>query len=123
MRFAVIPAFSLSFVMLAGCQAATDSAPVPSSRAAASSSQRLPSRPAPLVIPAGTVLPVKLETGLSSAGSRPGELVIGRLAEDVVIEGRRVLREGAELRGRVTAAVPSGRLPIALHRQTCTRRL
>jgi hypothetical protein len=67
-------------------------------------------RPDPIVIPEGTTLPLDLETSLSSESSRSGELVVARLASDVRVGERVVLAAGTEVRGRVTAAVPAGKV-------------
>jgi len=61
-------------------------------------------------VPAGVTLPLVLETAMSSATSRSGDRVVARLAEDVRVGDKVVLPAGSELRGRVTAAVPSGRV-------------
>jgi hypothetical protein len=63
-----------------------------------------------IVLPTGTVLPVRLETALSSAVSRAGDPVVGRLAEDVALRGSVALPAGTEVRGKVTTAVASGRV-------------
>ena len=97
-----------STLLIAGCQGKTDadSADRSSSpaRAAALSTRE------PLVVPPGSALRLTLETGLSSANSKEGELVVARLAEDVKAGEQVALRRGTELRGHVTAAVPSGRV-------------
>jgi hypothetical protein len=67
-------------------------------------------RQEPIVLPEGTVLTVDLETSLSSESSRVGELVVGRVASDVQVAGRVAVKAGSELRGRVTAAVPAGKV-------------
>lgn len=97
----------LATLVAGGCQARTDSS---AGSAAASSPARPKPRADAAAIPAGTVLPLKLETGISSASSRVGELVVARLSEDVRIGDRLLLARGTELRGRVSAAVPSGRV-------------
>jgi hypothetical protein len=61
-------------------------------------------------LPAGTVLPVRFETSVSSATSHPEDRVIAVLREDVRLGGRVVLPAGSELRGVVVNAVPSGRV-------------
>jgi hypothetical protein len=61
-------------------------------------------------LPAGTVLPVRFETTVSSATSRPEDRVIAVLREDVRLGNRVVLPAGSELRGVVLSAVPSGRV-------------
>jgi hypothetical protein len=55
-------------------------------------------------------LPLVLETAISSATSRSGDLVVARVAEDVRVGEKVVVPAGSEVRGRVTAAVPSGRV-------------
>jgi hypothetical protein len=68
------------------------------------------SRPAPLVLPEGTSVPVVLETALSSATSNAGDLVVARVSKDVVVGERVVVPADTEVRGRVTAAVRSGKV-------------
>ena len=58
-------------------------------------------------LPAGTVLPVRFETTVSSATSRPEDRVIAVLREDVRLGNRVVLPAGSELHGAVLNAVPS----------------
>jgi outer membrane lipoprotein SlyB len=114
MRF-VKPLALLTAVILAGCQARTDSS---SSTATAKpgTAREAASRPAPKaaaeapLLAIGTVLPVQLETSLSSATSHEGDLIVARLSEDVKAGEKVVLKEGTEVRGRVVAAVPSGRV-------------
>jgi len=64
-------------------------------------------KPEPVVIPEGTRLLLVLETSLSSATHRPGDAVLARLAADVRQADRVLLPSGSEVRGQVTAAVPS----------------
>ncbi len=65
---------------------------------------------APLVLPAGTELPIRLSDTLASDKSRPEEDVAARLAEDVRVHGRVVLPAGSEVVGHVVVAQPSGRV-------------
>lgn len=67
-------------------------------------------KPEPLVLPEGTGLPLLLETTVSSKTSHKGDLVVAKLASDVKLGEKVLLREGTEVRGRVTAAVPSGKV-------------
>jgi hypothetical protein len=67
-------------------------------------------RPDPVTVPEGVTLPLVLETAISSATSRSGDLVVARVAEDVRVGEKVVVPAGSEVRGRVTAAVPSGRV-------------
>lgn len=65
-------------------------------------------RPEPVLVPEGTALPLVLETAVSSATNKTGDLVVARLASDVRVGEKTALPEGTEFRGRVTAADPSG---------------
>lgn len=67
-------------------------------------------KPAPVVIPAGTTLTLALETPLSSGTSSPGDTVVAKLVSDVTAGDKVALPAGSEVRGRVTAAVGSGRV-------------
>ena len=62
-----------------------------------------------LVVPAGTRLPVQIETTISSKSSKEGDPVLAILTEDVALEGFK-LDKGAEVRGQVIAAVPAQRV-------------
>jgi len=65
--------------------------------------------PEPIVIPAGTEMVVALEATYSSATNAVGDAVVARLADDVSVDGRVVLKAGTEVRGQVTGAQRSGR--------------
>jgi hypothetical protein len=67
-------------------------------------------RPAPLVLPEGTPLPLILQTALASDTSHEGDLVVATLASDVKVGEKTVLAAESELRGKVTAAVPAGHM-------------
>lgn len=63
-----------------------------------------------ITVPAGTTLTVRLTTGVSSKSSDPGDTFTGVLEHPVVVGGKVVIPEGAAVEGKVTDAVPSGRL-------------
>lgn len=71
-----------------------------------------PAAPARVIVtlPAGTELRAALQMTASSRTSHVGDLVLAELLEAVSHDGHVVLPRGSELRGRVTAAVPSGRV-------------
>ena len=99
----------LSAGLLAGCQAAgSDSTIAKEDKRSGGPLSVL--RPAPITVPEGATLPLVLETGISSATSRSGDRVVATLAEDVRVGEKVVVPAGSEVRGRVTAAVPSGRV-------------
>ena len=66
-----------------------------------------PPPPAPVLrnitIPAGTVLPIRITQTLDSATTQQGDSFSGSLSSDVTVEGATVLRQGANVSGRVTA--------------------
>lgn len=93
-----------------GAQAATKPTGGPADAAPEAASAVAAQKPAPVVVPAGTALKLELASSLSSATSHTGDLVIARLTSPVRLQDRVVLPEGTELRGHVTAAVPSGRV-------------
>ena len=66
--------------------------------------------PAKITVPEGTALPLVLETTLSSATSAEGDAVNAKLTDDVRVGERVVAPAGSEVKGRVTAAVRSGKV-------------
>jgi hypothetical protein len=103
----VIPVL-FSAVLLAGCEASSDSPSAKEGRPAGGILSVL--RPSPITVPEGARFPLVLETAISSATSRSGDRIVARLAEDVRVGEKVVVPAGSEVRGRVTAAVPSGRV-------------
>ena len=63
-----------------------------------------------VTIPAGTVLPVDLETSVGSDISRPEQPVRGALRRAVVVHGMQVLPAGTPVYGHVTAARRPGKV-------------
>ena len=62
-------------------------------------------------LPAGTVLPVRFETTISSASSRPEDKVLAVVRENVLDDdGSIVIPAGSELRGRVVSARRAGKV-------------
>jgi hypothetical protein len=105
-----------SAVLLAGCQVSGDS----------TANEKVASKGAPaggggsgvlkalglepVTIAQGTMLPLVLDTALSSATNKTGDLVMARLGADVRVGDKVIVPAGTEVRGQVTAAVPSGRV-------------
>ena len=54
-------------------------------------------------IPAGTILPLQLETSLNSARVRVGDRVKARVMQNVPIKGRLNLRAGSKILGRIVS--------------------
>jgi hypothetical protein len=62
-------------------------------------------------LPTGTVLPVRFETTISSASSRPEDKVLAVVRENVLDpDGGIVIPAGSELRGRVVSAQRAGKV-------------
>jgi hypothetical protein len=61
-------------------------------------------------VPAGTVIPVRLSTTVSSATSNAEDKVLATVRTDVRAGGRVVIPAGSELRGHVVSARRSGRV-------------
>ena len=74
------------------------------------------------VIPEGTEIQLALLDPVSSKLSEPGDEIRAVVRRDVIVDGRRLLREGTEVIGRVTLAQPArrplkgGRLHITFDR-------
>ena len=62
-----------------------------------------------LIIPAGTVLPLEIQSTLSTDSSREGDTVLAVLTESIPLNGF-TLDKGAEVHGRVFTAVPAKRV-------------
>jgi len=67
-------------------------------------------KPQPIVIPAGTNLDVRLNTGLSSEDNTDGDTFEGELQSPLLVGEKVAIPKGAEVKGKVTKAVKSGRL-------------
>jgi hypothetical protein len=63
-----------------------------------------------VTLPAGTVLPVALETAVGSDTSRVEQPVSGRLRRAIIVGGAEVLPAGTALGGHVTAAQRPGKV-------------
>jgi hypothetical protein len=107
-RLEAILVLSLAVLLLAGCEVSSDSTSAKDGKPSGGILSVL--RPNPITVPEGATLPLVLETAISSATSRPGDRVVARLAEEVRVGEKVVVPAGSEVRGRVTEAVPSGRV-------------
>jgi hypothetical protein len=61
-------------------------------------------------LPAGSAIPVRFDTTVSSETSRPEDKVLATVREDVRAGGHVVIPSGSELRGHVLAAREAGRV-------------
>jgi hypothetical protein len=64
----------------------------------------------PVLVPAGTVIYVRLQQPLASATAQPGESFSAVLDQPVVVDNQTVVAPGAALTGKVLAAHRSGHL-------------
>ena len=87
----------------------TSSQPANTAAQRAPRSQRRAESPQPVVVPAGTVLTVRLGQAVGSKISNSGDTFPATLAEPVVVDGARVLSADAEAEGTVVQAAPLGR--------------
>ena len=72
---------------------------------AASDDKRTPeSNP---VIPPGTILPVRLNSTLSSAKCKPGKVITGRIMQDVPLSPRMRIKEGSRVLGHIVEVTPA----------------
>jgi hypothetical protein len=57
-------------------------------------------------IPPGTILPVRLNSTLSSAKNKPGQIITARLMQNVPLPDGRRIRSGSIVVGHITAVTP-----------------
>ncbi|HYA64437.1 MAG TPA: hypothetical protein VED66_14635 [Candidatus Sulfotelmatobacter sp.] len=93
-----------------GAPAQWKSTSFPSMRSKAS-----PSLPAQLTtasehspIPPGTILPVILRTTISLEKVKQGQVIYGKIAQEVPLPGGSRIRKGSKVEGRVVAVLPAG---------------
>jgi len=103
---AIILLLALS-VMVSGCGAASPT----KAEASNNSGTQLPfGQTQPVTLPAGTLIAVRLQSGVSSTNAAPGQEFDAVLDEPLVVDGQTVAPRGAAAVGRVVAARSSGRL-------------
>jgi hypothetical protein len=88
---------------------ATPAASAPAPAATPSRPAPAPEPPPPVTVPAGTQLAIELAEPLSSKTASVGDPVGARLAEDLRLDGRRVAKAGASVRGSLTEVVSGSR--------------
>ena len=71
--------------------------------------QEAPRERAPLVVPSGKEITVRLGSAIGSKLSQPGETFTGTLAKDVMAGGVVAIPRGAQVNGTVVDAKPLGR--------------
>lgn len=63
----------------------------------------------PVVVPAGTVLTVRLGETLGSKASSPGQAFTGSVSHDIAVDGKTAIPAGSQATGTVVDAKPLGR--------------
>lgn len=101
-------------VSVAGCNRSVADAAAPAASAAAAAAAATPDV-REITIPAGTILPVVLDTGVSSSASRVEEPVHAHLAQPIVVHGVTAVPTGSRISGVVTDATRSGRVKGRAH--------
>jgi hypothetical protein len=80
----------------------------PGSSGAGASGNSAAATPAPMIIPAGKTIIVRLSQPLSSKDSQEGQSFSGSVAEPVEVDGQTVIERGAAAHGTVVAAKAMG---------------
>jgi hypothetical protein len=61
----------------------------------------------PLTIPSGTILPVRLNTTISTVKSKPGEEITGRIMQDIPLSAGVRIRAGSKIVGHIADVSPA----------------
>src|SRR5437763_8015365 len=64
----------------------------------------------PLVVPAGTVIPITLTARISSKNSKDGDGIYGKTAFPITVDNKIVIPEGSFVRGKITEVKRPGRV-------------
>ncbi len=60
-----------------------------------------------IAIPSGTILPVRLNSTISSARCKPGQVITGRIMQDVPLSAGAVIRAGSKVIGHIVDMIPA----------------
>jgi hypothetical protein len=61
----------------------------------------------PLTVPSGTILPVRLNSTISSAKSNPGQVITARIMQDVPLPSGVLIRAGSKVVGHIVEVTPA----------------
>src|SRR5712691_7705899 len=64
----------------------------------------------PVVVPAGTVIPVTLTNRITTKHAKDGDGVYGKTAFPITVNNKIVIPEGSSLRGKITEVIRPGRV-------------
>lgn len=102
-------ALSLSFYLSIALLACSSKPPEPTAGGETATTKPKPEPVKSVVVPAGTVLTVRLGEAVGSKISQPGQTFSATLASPVELEGKTVIPDGATASGTVVDAKPLGR--------------
>jgi hypothetical protein len=60
-----------------------------------------------ITLPSGTILPVRLNSTISSAKCKPGQVITGRIMQNVLLASGGRIREGSKIVGHVVEVIPA----------------
>jgi hypothetical protein len=60
-----------------------------------------------ITIPSGTILPVRLNSTISSARCKPGQVITGRIMQDVPLSSGATIRAGSKVKGHIVEVIPA----------------
>jgi hypothetical protein len=60
-----------------------------------------------MAIPGGTILPVRLNSTISSARCKPGQVITGRIMQDVPLSSAATIRAGSKVTGHIVDVIPA----------------
>lgn len=115
---AICVSLYLSLALLACSKAPSDNAASPAADNSAAAqdpadnaapSPKAKAEPKPVVVPAGTVVTVRLGNAVGSKISAPGQSFSATLAKPITVQGKQVVPAGASAAGTVVDAKPLGR--------------
>jgi hypothetical protein len=90
--------------------AAAQPVAAPAQQSAAARPAPAPARPAAIDLPAGTLIPVRLDEDLGSKISQTGDSFRATVADDVLVNGQVVISRGASAEGAVIDAKALGKI-------------
>src|SRR5687768_8786852 len=64
----------------------------------------------PLVVPAGTAIPISLTSSISTKNARDGDGVYGKTIFPITVDNKIVIPEGSYVKGKVTEVKQAGRI-------------
>ena len=64
----------------------------------------------PVIVPAGTVIPVTLTSRVSTKNSKDGDGIYGKTAFPITVDNKIVIPEGSNVRGKITEVKRPGRV-------------